>query len=178
MAQQGRVQNLKPIQPGAVRNPEGRNQYSYRRDFEATVDALLRSVYKFETENLKPGEGEMARCVVCNLMGCDTRAGLNLYAHLHCLSELDGKTRGEVIGLVAVQRALSGDEKMLTELLKRMWPASKQVEHQFPGDGRVQFGWKEATGFADLARRTGEHGSANDNRPQSNENADHGSRTD
>jgi hypothetical protein len=42
MARRGRVENLKPAKPGEVRNPEGRNQYSYRRDFEATIEAVLR----------------------------------------------------------------------------------------------------------------------------------------
>ena len=91
MARRGCVENLKPIQLGEVRNPEGRNQYSYRRDFEATVDALLRSVYKFEPEELEDGEGETARCLVCNLFACDARAGLNIYAHRDCLTELDGR---------------------------------------------------------------------------------------
>lgn len=30
------------IKPGEVRNPEGRNQYTYRREFEAAVDEMLR----------------------------------------------------------------------------------------------------------------------------------------
>jgi hypothetical protein len=34
------------IQPGEVRNPEGRNQYSYRRDFEKTVGQLLEGELK------------------------------------------------------------------------------------------------------------------------------------
>lgn len=155
MARQGRVENLKPVQPGEVRNPEGRNQYSYRRDFEATVDSLLRSVYEFAPEELEPGEGEMARCLVCNLFGCDTRAGLNIYAHQDCLCELDGKTRGEVIGLVAVQRALAGDNKMLSEILKRVWPASKPGDHQVLGGERVKFEWKESISFVELAKRAG-----------------------
>jgi len=29
-----REANLKPFKPGDVGNPEGRNQYTYRRDFE------------------------------------------------------------------------------------------------------------------------------------------------
>jgi hypothetical protein len=143
MARRGRVENLKPAKPGEVRNPEGRNQYSYRRDFEATIDAVLRSVYKFEPEALEPGEGKTARCLVCSLFGCDTRAGLNIYAHQGCLSELDGKTRGEVIGLVAVQRALTGDDRMLPEILKRVWPAPKPIEHQMSAGGHVQFSWQD-----------------------------------
>ncbi len=153
MAGRGRIENLKPAKPGEVLNPEGRNQYSYRRDFEATVDALLRSVYKFEPEQLTRGEGERARCLVCNLFACDARAGLNLYAHRDCLTELDGKTRGEVIGLVAVQRALTGDDKMLPEILKRLWPAPKPVEHQLPGVGEVRFTW---LGLAKRARERDE----------------------
>ena len=36
-----REENLQPIQPGEVRNPEGKNQYTYKRDFERTIDCLL-----------------------------------------------------------------------------------------------------------------------------------------
>jgi hypothetical protein len=36
------------IQPGEVRNPEGRNQYTYRRDFEKTVVRLLEGELKPE----------------------------------------------------------------------------------------------------------------------------------
>jgi hypothetical protein len=32
------------IKPGEVRNPTGRNQYTYRKDAEATFDRILRSV--------------------------------------------------------------------------------------------------------------------------------------
>ena len=35
------IRNLKPIRPGEVRNPTGRNQYSARRDFEARIQAML-----------------------------------------------------------------------------------------------------------------------------------------
>jgi hypothetical protein len=38
----GRVENLIPNKPGEVRNPEGRNQYSYRRDAEIQLNQLLR----------------------------------------------------------------------------------------------------------------------------------------
>ena len=46
-----REANLKPFKPGDVGNPEGRNQYTYRRDFERTIDALLRG-------ELSPKEAE------------------------------------------------------------------------------------------------------------------------
>lgn len=37
----GRDNLRPPIQPGEVRNPEGRNQYSYRRDAERQFSELL-----------------------------------------------------------------------------------------------------------------------------------------
>ncbi len=40
----GNPENLNPASPSEVRNPEGRNQYSYRRDFEQTIDRLLAGV--------------------------------------------------------------------------------------------------------------------------------------
>jgi hypothetical protein len=36
--------NLIPAKPGEVRNPLGRNQYSYRKDAEETFERLLASV--------------------------------------------------------------------------------------------------------------------------------------
>jgi hypothetical protein len=36
--------NIIPPQPGEVRNPSGINQYTYRKDAEATFERLLRSV--------------------------------------------------------------------------------------------------------------------------------------
>ncbi len=40
----GGVDNLKPIAPGEVRNPTGRNQYSYRNDAEKLLDELAKEV--------------------------------------------------------------------------------------------------------------------------------------
>ena len=39
-----RLGNLRPVQPGQVLNPQGRNQYNYRREAEQVLDALLREV--------------------------------------------------------------------------------------------------------------------------------------
>ncbi len=43
----------RPIQPGQVLNPKGANQYTYKRDFELTIDALLKG-------ELSPEEVESA----------------------------------------------------------------------------------------------------------------------
>ncbi len=32
--------NLRPVKPGEVRNPAGKNQYTYRRDFQAAIQRL------------------------------------------------------------------------------------------------------------------------------------------
>ncbi len=34
--------NLRPFKSGDVGNPEGKNQYSYKRECEQTIDALLK----------------------------------------------------------------------------------------------------------------------------------------
>jgi hypothetical protein len=44
MAENAGHANLRPNPGGEVRNPKGHNQYTYRKDAEATFDRILRSV--------------------------------------------------------------------------------------------------------------------------------------
>ena len=99
-----RQANLQPIQPGEVRNPEGVNQYTYKRDFEQTVDALLKG-------QLSPDEAESIPDWVRGLVS-------------------PNMTRGEALGLIAVQGALRGEGRHFDELLKRLWPSTEKREHQ------------------------------------------------
>ena len=116
-------ENLSPIQPGEVRNPKGINQYSYRQDFEKTVDALLASKVEYSREPIDLDEGKKVACIVCGLRKCDVFLGGFRYGHESCIQGLEGKTRGEVIGEITVRLAMCGDEKMLPDVLKRLWPA-------------------------------------------------------
>jgi hypothetical protein len=88
------------FQPGEVRNPEGKNQWTYRRNFEKAVSALL------------SGELTEADAVVLPSW---------VKGSIH-----DGMSRGEAIATIAVQGALRGDVKYLAELLKRVWATPKQ----------------------------------------------------
>ena len=87
----------RPIQPGEIRNPEGRNQYTYRRDFEKAIVALLDGELTEKQAQVLP---EWVRELIS-----------------------PGMTRGEVVAVIAVFGALRGDEKQLSALLKRVWPA-------------------------------------------------------
>ena len=98
------------IKPGEVRNPVGRNQYSYRRDFERAADALLRGVAT---------EGERRR--------------LGLDDDLLALIPEDA-TRGEILAFVTILRAEAGDEKVYAEVMARLWP---KVERREIGDFSV-----------------------------------------
>ena len=89
--------NLKPQRAGEPgHNQTGRNQYSYKRDFERTVDALLRG---------KPVNGELDKAP-------------------RWLRDavLPGMTRGEALAAATVAGAFSGDLKHLATVLKRIWP--------------------------------------------------------
>lgn len=94
----GRVRG-RPIQLGEVRNPEGRNQYSYRRDFDQDVPRLLaEGTSDAEIDRLP----EWARGV-----------------------ELEGLTRDEVVARIVVAGALRGEGRYMNEVLKRVWPVPK-----------------------------------------------------
>ena len=87
---------LRPFKPGDVGNPKGNNQYSYKRAFELTIDALLKG-------ELSPEEVETLPDWVRELVSV-------------------GMTRGEAIAAVTVAGALRGDSKHLAAVLKRIWP--------------------------------------------------------
>ena len=92
----------RPIQPGQVLNPEGKNQYTYKRDFELTIDRLLKG-------ELSPEEAESVPEWVRELVR-------------------PGMTRGEALALVTVAGALRGDPKHLAVVLKRIWPETQKHE--------------------------------------------------
>ena len=129
------------FKPGVVTNPEGKNQYTYRRDFERAVDRLLASKYTPRFEPVEEGECLKSRCLLCGALGVDIHVGEGMTAHESCAEQIEGLSRGEVIALTTVQRAMQGDERMLPEVLKRLWPGVERQEHTFP-DGlpeRPQF---------------------------------------
>jgi hypothetical protein len=97
-----REANLKPVQPGEIRNPEGKNQYSYKREFELTIDALLKG-------ELSPEEAESVPEWVRDVVK-------------------PGMTRCEALARVTVAGALRGDPKFIEAVLKRVWPET--VKHE------------------------------------------------
>jgi hypothetical protein len=107
----GTPENLKPIQPGEVRNPTGRNQYSYRLDFERTMGRLLKGALTQEEIE-----------------------ALDLPAHILDLAEGDDLTRGELIALVVTWRAMKGDRDGMAEALARLWPKVERHEHTVADD--------------------------------------------
>lgn len=130
----GKSNHLVPhqVKPGQKLNPEGRNQYTYRRDFELAIDELLKGVYEFRREVVEDSEGEQVRCILCNLRNCNLYVGHQMYAHKGCIDQIDQLTRGQVIALVTVQRAMAGDEKMLPTVLDRLWPKIQKHEVDVP----------------------------------------------
>lgn len=124
---------LKPAKPGEVRNPKGINQYTYRRNFEATIDRLLAQEFNFQRQVVEDKEGEKVSCLICGLKNCDTYVGEQQYAHDACVQEVDGMTRGEVVAYVTVRKAMQGDEKMLPVVLERLWQKVTRHEVDLPG---------------------------------------------
>ena len=102
-----------PIAPGEVRNPKGNNQYTYKRNFERAIDSLLcgditPEHLAFIPESVRP------------------------------LIEAQGDmSRGEVMALITVIGGLSGDEKQLESVLKRLWPVMEKRELSTP-DGPLE----------------------------------------
>lgn len=148
--------NLKPNPGGEVRNPHGHNQYSYRQDFEATVDSLLAGKPKHQYEPIDAEEGKKIACILCGLRKSDVFLGSQRYAHESCVKAIEGKTRGQVIGEVTVRLAMCGDERVLPEILKRLWPAVKEVDLRVPGsdptalyDGVAEFFARRGSAGAD-----------------------------
>ena len=110
--------SLKPIRPGEVRNPEGRNQYTYRRDFQDAIQRLADGTFVGRDQACSD---RAVVCGFCGLPGCE-RAAAGLGAiHTECLAAVRGMKGGEVLAHVAWRQALSGDQRMLPEVLKRFW---------------------------------------------------------
>ncbi|MBW2696340.1 MAG: hypothetical protein JRE70_07690 [Deltaproteobacteria bacterium] len=91
-----------PAKPGEVRNPEGKNQYTYRKDFEKSIGDLLNGeLTEAEAESLPEWIREVVE---------------------------PGMTRGDALAAISVHGALRGDEKRHTELMKRLYPATEKRE--------------------------------------------------
>jgi hypothetical protein len=86
------------FKPGQVGNPEGRNQYTYRADFELAIGELLKGVYEFRREVVEDEEGAKVRCLLCNGLQCNLYVGHQMYAHAACVDQIDSLTRGSRAG--------------------------------------------------------------------------------
>jgi hypothetical protein len=84
------------IRPGEVRNPEGRNQYTYRREIEQNALDLL--------------DGELPP---------DQLEDLPQWVQKAIKA---GMTRGEAIVAIMIAGALRGERPYFQEALKRVWP--------------------------------------------------------
>ena len=113
------------VRPGQVLNPEGRNQFTYRRDFEATIQRLAEGKWSGEVEDCEDAD---ARCWLCDLRRCEHYATGIGPVHSKCLEQVREMNVGEILARVALQRALKGDEKLLTETLRRFWPVLEKRE--------------------------------------------------
>jgi hypothetical protein len=116
------------IRPGEVRNPAGRNQYSTRRDFERAIASLL---------------GEPPT----NAERCSLEIPASVRAQIR-----PETTRGELLARVLLYRALEGDERMLVEVLARVWPKTDRHEVAAWGGADVRFSWQEPLTFAEITR--------------------------
>jgi hypothetical protein len=136
-----RYPNLKPSKPGEVRNPKGINQYTYRRDFEASIDKLLRSPM---ADTLTEPKDQTQPCAYCGGEAADALLDHTLYVHRDCSERFTKMTRGEVLAHTTMRRAMAGEIKMLPEVLKRLWAPVEKHEVSGPDGGQVTFSWKPA----------------------------------
>ncbi len=104
--------------PGEVRNPLGKNQYTYRQNFDEAIDKLLH--------------------------GRVTDAELQLLLEIfppnfrEILDTVFGKaipTRGELLALREIWWTLRGVEPSTGRALARIWPATMKIEDQRPSEG-------------------------------------------
>ena len=112
------LENLKPIRRGEVRNPSGRNQYSYRRDFQAAIQRLADGTFVGRDQACAD---RAAACSFCGLPQCERLAAGLGAIHAECLEQVRSMKGGEILAHVAWRQALSGDSRMLPEALKRFW---------------------------------------------------------
>jgi hypothetical protein len=122
--------NLRPIQRGEVRNPSGRNQFTYRREFEAAIQRLAEGKYEGRTQ---PIDDASARCWYCQLPECQLQAAGIGPVHGECLTQVRGMTGAEALAHVGFRKGLAGDEKFWPELARRFWPATEKREHEASG---------------------------------------------
>ena len=71
MPSQRQMANLRPIKRGEVKNPSGRNQYSYRQDFEEAIGRLAAGRYQGRTQGCT---NELLECSFCGLPACELLA--------------------------------------------------------------------------------------------------------
>ena len=109
--------NLVNVKPGQVLNPKGNNQYTYKRNFERSIDNLLRG-------DVTPDYISLVPASIRELVQARLDNG-------------DKLTRGEVLALITVAGAFKGDEKQLPEVLKRLWPVMEKRELSTP-DGPLE----------------------------------------
>ena len=86
-------------------NPKGNNQYTYRRDFERSITLLLKG-------NLREEEVE----------------ALNLPDYILHIAESGALTRGELIAVITVYKAMQGNKDGMAEALGRLWPKTTKIE--------------------------------------------------
>jgi hypothetical protein len=91
--------------PGEVANPKGHNQYTYKQRFENSVDRLLNGDIDERYLEVIP---EVARPFLQDIP--------------------DDWEVGDVLAIVTLVKALSGDEKALSEALKRIWPSNEKLQ--------------------------------------------------
>jgi hypothetical protein len=109
MAERPQNRNLRPFKKGDVGNPEGRNQYTYRREFEEAIARLAKG-------KLLDGELE----------------ALNLPDFIaHLIDSSEEMTRGEIIAFVTMFKAMQGGKDGLSEALARLWQKIERVEHDY-----------------------------------------------
>ena len=102
----GVPENLTPVKAGdPPLNPEGRNQYTYRREFETTITNLLKG--KLTKPELD---------------------ALDLPPYILHIAESGELKRGELIAIVTVYRAMKADKDGMAEALARLWPKVEKHE--------------------------------------------------
>jgi hypothetical protein len=98
--------------PGETANPQGNNQYTYKHRFENSIDRLLNGDIDERHLELIP---QCARPFLADIP--------------------KDMEVGDVLAIVTLTQALSGDGKALSEALSRIWPATQK--HEIDGDRAV-----------------------------------------
>jgi len=95
----------RPFLPDNNANPTGKNQYTYRHKFEHAITRLLEGEVREEYLKLIP---ECARPLLQDIP--------------------DDWELGDVLAAVITAQAMTGDDKAMAEVLKRIWPATQKHE--------------------------------------------------